>query len=414
MRGNQNLGLILTVSQVNGYVKSLLDGDIRLKEVMIRGEISNYSDHYRSGHAYFTLKDDASSIKAVLFKTYRERLPFRPQDGMRVIVRGQISLYERDGAYQLYAWEMQPDGVGALHMAFEQLKAKLAEEGLFEPSLKKPLPPFPNTIGVVTSPTGAVIQDICNVIGRRYPCVELRLYPASVQGTSAAGELCMALRQADREGNCDLIILARGGGSLEDLWPFNDERLAREIFAARTPIISAVGHETDFTIADFAADLRAPTPSAAAELAVPDGARLRQAILELKGGAEYGIAQCLALAEARLDRLSQAVQEQAGRLLVGKEGKAAELQDRVAAAGSALLEPRRNRLAVAAGKLSALNPLAVLARGYSVTMRGKKPCLSAKDLTEGEAITTVFRDGEAQSIITKVQAEPSVKMSGRS
>ncbi len=407
MRENQNL--ILTVSQANRYVKSLLDGDARLKDVLIRGEISNYSDHYRSGHAYFTLKDDSSAIKAAFFRSYRERLPFQPQDGMRIIVRGQISLYERDGAYQLYVWEMQPDGVGALHLAFEQLKNRLAGEGLFEPSAKKTLPPFPETIGVITSPTGAVIQDICNVIGRRYPCVQLRLYPVSVQGASAAGEICSALSQADREGLCDLIIIARGGGSLEDLWPFNDERLAREIFSAKTPIISAVGHETDFTIADFVADLRAPTPSAAAELAVPDGARLRQSVQNLQDTAEYSMTQRILQADTRMGQISQTLKEQMNHLLGYKQEQLSLLREKAASAGSAFLEPRLNRLAVTAGKLSALNPMRVLARGYSVTMYQEKVCLSAASLAEGETITTIFQDGKAVSRITQVQAEISAE-----
>ncbi len=400
--------LILTVSQVNRYVKSLLDGDRKLAEVLIRGEISNYSDHYRSGHAYFTLKDEGCSIRAAFFRSYRERLPFRPQDGMGVIIRGQVSLYERDGAYQLYVWDMQPDGVGALHLAYEQLKKRLAEEGLFDPAAKKPLPPFPETIGVITSPTGAVIQDICNVIGRRYPCAGLRLYPASVQGSQAAGELRAALRQADRDG-CDLLILARGGGSLEDLWPFNDEGLAREIFAARTPIISAVGHETDFTIADFAADLRAPTPSAAAELAVPDGESLRLTVQGLQNAAAYGIGQRLAVEEQRLERLSLERKERMESLLKRREQSLTLLRDRAAALGSALLEPKEKRLAIAAGKLSALNPMGVLARGYTVTMGEKGICLAAGELAQGEEIVTLFRDGRIRSRVTEIQTDGGIQ-----
>lgn len=404
----ENRSLILTVSQVNRYVKSLLDGDIRLKEVLIQGEISNYSDHYRSGHAYFTLKDDSSAIKAAFFRSYRERLPFRPEDGMQVIVRGQISLYERDGAYQLYVWDMQPDGAGALQLAFEQMKNRLAQEGLFDPAAKKPIPPFPETIGVITSPTGAVLQDICSVIGRRYPCAKIRLYPAAVQGTQAAGELCAALRQADREGFCDVLILARGGGSLEDLWPFNEERLAREIFAAQTPVISAVGHETDFTIADFVADLRAPTPSAAAELAVPDGNRLRQKIQSLQSTAEYALKQRLIQDEAQLVRLSKSFSEEMDSLWKRKEAQLSLLRERAAAAGSAFLTPKENRLAILAGRLSALSPLSVLARGYSVTMKNKKACLSAGELAEGDVITTLLRDGTIRSRITEIQTDKGI------
>ena len=302
---------ILSVSQLNAFVKSMIEGEPRLQEVYIKGEISNYTDHYRSGHAYFTLKDETASLKAVLFRRYREQLNFLPQDGMRVIVRGQISVYERDGVYQLYAWEIQPDGIGALHLAFEQLKAKLSAEGLFDAQRKRPLPRYPECIGVITSPTGAVIQDIYNVISRRYPCVKLLVYPVSVQGAQAVGQICRALTQANAQASCDLLILARGGGSLEDLWPFNDEKLARAIAASRLPVVSAVGHETDYTIADFVADLRAPTPSAAAELVTPN----REQLLPALRGTDVYLQEQI---RARLQREGQrlmAFQESAQQLL---------------------------------------------------------------------------------------------------
>ena len=266
---------VLSVSQLNFYLKSLIENDPRLGMVIVSGEISNLTDHYSSGHIYLSLKDSRSVLRAVMFAGNARRLRFRPQNGMKVLCRGRVAVYEPSGQYQLYIEDMQPDGVGALALAYEQLKKKLEAEGLFDASRKKRLPRFPKTVGVITSPTGAAVQDIRNILYRRFPAVNMMLAPVLVQGEGAPAQLINALRQLDAQGQCDVLIIGRGGGSVEDLWAFNDEALARTIAACRTPVISAVGHETDFTICDFVADLRAPTPSAAAELAVPDVRELK-------------------------------------------------------------------------------------------------------------------------------------------
>lgn len=392
---------LLTVSQLNLYVKSLFEGDFRLREVYIRGEISNYSAHYRSGHAYFTLKDENAAVKAVLFRRYREQLPFEPQDGMRVIVRGQVSVYEKGGVYQLYAWELQPDGIGALHLAFEQLKARLSAEGLFDPQRKKPLPRYPETIGVITSPTGAVIQDICNVISRRYPCVRIRLYPVSVQGAESAGQIRRALEQANVDGKCDLLILARGGGSLEDLWPFNDEKLARAIAASRLPVVSAVGHETDYTISDFVSDLRAPTPSAAAELVTPQAAQLALQLKISREALNEMLRKRLSSERERLAQLQSGVHAAAAQKLLNSRERLESDRKALLASGGRLLESKRRRLELAAAKLSAIDPMKVLARGYTITMSGNEIRTSAAALREGEHISTRFHDGEVFSIVER-------------
>ena len=264
-----NSPLILSVTQLNNYVKSIIEQDENLYNVFVIGEISNFVDHYRSGHLYMSIKDNQSVISAVMFAGNASKLKFKPQNGMSVIIRGRVSLYERDGKYQLYIDDMQPDGVGTLALAFEQLKEKLSKIGLFDSDHKKSIPRFPSKIGVISSPTGAAVQDILNVLERRYPVAEIVFAGVQVQGESAASTVCNALRKMNQT-DVDVIIIARGGGSAEDLWPFNDEKLAFEIYNSKIPVISGVGHETDFTICDFVADLRAPTPSAAAELATPD------------------------------------------------------------------------------------------------------------------------------------------------
>ena len=261
---------VLSVSQITGYLKSLLEGDPNLNPVFISGEISNFTDHYRSGHLYFSLKDEKAVLKAVMFSSSARRLRFRPSDGMKVLCRGRISLYEASGQYQLYVDDMQPDGLGTLNLAYEQLKTRLEKEGLFDAARKRPIPRYPRRVGVITSPTGAAVRDICQILGRRWPMAEIVFCPVLVQGEEAAPQLVEALARMNRVDGVDTIIIGRGGGSLEDLWAFNEESVARAVAASKIPVISAVGHETDFTICDFVADLRAPTPSAAAELAVPD------------------------------------------------------------------------------------------------------------------------------------------------
>ena len=264
----------LTVSQVNTYIKAILDENVHLKNIYIVGEISNFLHYFRSGHMYFTLKDDNSQLKAVMFSSNAQRLKFEPSDGRKVLCRGRISVYDKDGAYQFYVDDMQPDGIGTLAVAFEQLKDKLSKEGLFDEIYKKPIPKFPRKIGVATSDMGAAIEDIKNITKRRYPIAELVVVPTVVQGDSAPADICKSIKILDLRDDIDVIIIGRGGGSLEDLWAFNTEQVARAVFECETPIISAVGHETDYTICDFVSDLRAPTPSAAAELAVPDSATL--------------------------------------------------------------------------------------------------------------------------------------------
>ena len=265
-----NSSRILTVVQLNTYIKTLLDTDENLNNLYVVGEISNFTDHYRTGHYYFTLKDENAVIKCVMFRGANSRLRFKPENGMRVVVRGRVSVYERDGQYQLYADDMQPDGLGALNLAFEQLKKRLEAEGLFNAEHKQPIPRYPSRIGVITSPTGAAVRDITNVLSRRFPSSVMVFCPVQVQGDSAAGQIADAIRRFNAGPYADALIVGRGGGSIEELWAFNEEQVARAVFDSKIPIISAVGHETDFTICDFVADLRAPTPSAAAELAVPD------------------------------------------------------------------------------------------------------------------------------------------------
>jgi exodeoxyribonuclease VII large subunit len=272
---------VFSVTELNNYVKRILDNDENLKNVFVTGEISNFKNHY-SGHMYMTIKDEGGAIKAVMFSSYASRLKFVPENGMKVIIFGSVSLYNKDGSYQLYITDMQPDGVGALNLAYEQLKEKLQNEGLFSTEHKKPIPQFPEKIGVMTAPDGAAVRDIFSVLKRRYPVAEIVFCPVAVQGASAAPEIAKAIKLFNEQNAADVLIVGRGGGSLEDLWAFNEEIVARAIFQSQIPVISAVGHETDFTIADFVADLRAPTPSAAAELAVPDIFELKSDLLGLK------------------------------------------------------------------------------------------------------------------------------------
>ena len=386
---------ILSVSQLNYYIKSLLENDPRLQFVMLSGEISNLTDHYRSGHIYLSLKDERSIIRAVMFAGNAKRLKFRPQDGMKVLCRGRISLYEPSGQYQLYIEDMQPDGVGALALAFEQLKQRLEAQGLFDPSRKKPLPRFPKTVGVITSPTGAAIQDIRNILYRRYPCVNMLFYPVTVQGDGAPPQLINALRQMDRSGLCDVIIIGRGGGSAEDLWAFNDEGLAREIYGCQTPVISAVGHEVDFTISDFVADMRAPTPSAAAELAVPDREEL---MAYYRSQAQY----LAHLAENRVrveDNLLLRFRQRMDRS--GPEERSRRLWQYYQLTAKKLegvfqrkisdkeLNLRRN-----AAKLEILNPLSVLARGYALAEQDGVIVKTAAQLDKEKPFTLTFADGK--------------------
>ncbi|MGG3282511.1 exodeoxyribonuclease VII large subunit [Paenibacillus solani] len=297
-------GRVLSVKDINRYIRMKMEGDARLSDVWIRGEISNFT-HHSSGHMYFTLKDESSRIRAIMFATHNQRLPFIPKEGTRVIARGNVSVYERDGQYQFYAVQMQPDGIGSLYLAYEQLKTKLDNEGLFAVGRKRPLPRYPQTIGVVTSPTGAAVRDIMITIRRRYPHARTILYPVLVQGKGAAPSIVKAIQVMNDMAEADVLIVGRGGGSLEELWAFNEEIVARAIYQSDIPIISAVGHETDFTIADFVADLRAATPTAAAELAVPSSAELRGQLLQKQRQLNQGLQQRLKRSRERLSSLQR-------------------------------------------------------------------------------------------------------------
>lgn len=394
---------VLTVSQVNIFIKSLLEGDGRLRDVFICGEISNFTDHYKSGHLYFSLKDEKSVLKAVMFSGAARGLKFKPADGMKVIIRGRVSVYEASGQYQLYAQDMQPDGIGALSLAFEQLKQKLEAQGLFAQELKKPLPPFPKRIAVITSPTGAAVQDILQITKRRWPPAEIILCPVLVQGDGAARQLTEAVRQVNAQGSGDVIIIGRGGGSLEDLAAFNDETLAREIAASTIPVVSAVGHETDFTICDFVADLRAPTPSAAAELCTPDIQVLRQRVRE------YGVyfrTEATALVEEYRQELDLLLGDsplaEPRMFLAARLDKTNELQKKLETGMASAMERRRHRFALLGEKLDALSPLKVLVRGYAVVQKPDGSSIQNTAQTHvGEEITVRLSQGRLKARVTE-------------
>ncbi|MBQ6553436.1 MAG: exodeoxyribonuclease VII large subunit [Clostridia bacterium] len=387
---------IITVSALNKYVKQIIDAEDILNSVWVRGELSNFI-HHRSGHMYMTLKDENSLIKTVMFKGSADKLTFEPQSGMKVVVHGRVSVFERDGAYQLYIDDMIPDGFGALNIAYEQLKEELRQAGLFDEAKKKKLPRLPNKIGIVTSPTGAAIRDMINILGRRYPLAEIILYPALVQGEDAPPTIIRGIEYFNSGAEpVDVIIIGRGGGSIEDLWAFNSKELAYAIAASETPVISAVGHETDFTIADFVADLRAPTPSAAAELAVPNAADM----LTWFDGCEKRMAAAMGkrveLCRRRLDELKSRRCMESPMYQVDQ--RRMNLDYAVKAFASAMklrTEQARKRLSEAAASLNAMSPLNVLARGYSISEKEGRPLRSAKELSAGDAITVLLRDGSA-------------------
>lgn len=390
---------LLTVSQLNRYIAFRIKEDKQLKGILISGEISNFTNHTKSGHLYFTLKDSTSSVKAVMFASAASQLRFVPASGMRVIISANVQVYERDGVYQLYVNDMQPDGIGALYIAFEQLKERLSAEGLFDESLKKPLPEFPTKIGIVTSIEAAALQDMLNIISRRYPIAEIVIYPCLVQGASAPESICSALKRAD-SGENDIIIVGRGGGSLEDLMAFNSESIARAIFNCETPVISAVGHETDTTIADYAADLRAPTPSAAAELAVP----------ELSSLINFFNASQKVLEKKLIDKTAflRLQLENRERSLISAEPK-----NRIENSKK-LLDERKHRLqellkiqtelksAELRAKISALDnlsPTKIMMRGYSLVYKDDKLIHSVSELKTGDNISVKLHDGEIEAAV---------------
>ncbi len=391
---------ILTVSQVNFFIKSLIEGDGRFQSVLISGEISNFTDHYRSGHLYFSLKDDKSVLKAVMFASAARRLKFRPRDGMKVLIRGRISVYEPSGQYQLYAEDMQPEGVGALSLAFEQLKERLAEEGLFLQEHKRPIPAYPERIGVITSPTGAAVRDILQITARRWPLAKIVLAPVLVQGEQAPGQIVEALREMDRQKACDVIILGRGGGSLEDLWAFNDESVARAVFGCSIPVVSAVGHETDFTICDFVADLRAPTPSAAAELCTPDW---REQLSQVTTYQRYFREEGPKLIEYLRQSLDLLVQDSPlaspQEFLLKRREKVNDLAVGLENGLQRRLEREQKRLAVLSGTLDALSPLKVLSRGYAVVMGEQGVVRKASEVDPGQRVSIRLAEGSLSAQI---------------
>lgn len=399
-----NAPLVLSVSQLNRYVKSRMDADENLFNVFLVGEISNFSDHYKTGHFYFSLKDEEAQIKAVMFRQNALKVKFRPENGLRVIVRGRVSLYEAAGSYQVFVDDMQPDGVGALNLAFEQLKERLEREGLFDAAHKKPLPRFPERIGVITSETGAAVQDILNILGRRFPYAQVVLAPVLVQGEGAPAQLIDALQSFNAFKNVDVIILGRGGGSAEDLWAFNDERLAYAVYRSQIPVISAVGHETDFTICDFVADLRAPTPSAAAELAVPDQMQLRAEIHTLLSRMQRTVTNNLREQRLRLEQSTQkSVLKNPNLYFDTKRMQLLAVSTQFDALEKAILHRARIRLQENAAKLQALSPLSVLARGYSVTTLADGTVVhSANQLSENTEITVQLADGKAACTVKEI------------
>ena len=396
-----------SVTQLNEYVRMLLDGNAVLSDVWIKGEISNFTNQYRTGHMYFSVKDAGGTLRVVMFRSHAAKLQFEPRDGMKVLLHGRVSAYVAGGQYQFYADMMEADGLGSLYLAFEQCKARLAAEGLFDPERKKPIPSLPRRVGIMTSPTGAAIRDIINVTGRRYPQGELIIFPSLVQGEQAAAYLAGGIRYFNRAANVDVIIIGRGGGSIEYLWAFNDERLAREIAASAIPVISAVGHETDFTICDFVSDLRAPTPSAAAELVFPDReamkaelyARLARIGTLVSSGVQARRAQLQTLAASRAMRSPAAV-------IAEKQMRIDELSVRMHGAADLLLERKKQTLGGYVGKLEALSPLAVLQRGYAVAQNGQGAVTTSADaFVPGEPITIRFSDGTVSAVVQDIKKE---------
>jgi len=399
--------VVLTVTQLNTYLKSRFEEDGNLTHLFITGEISNFTNHYRSGHLYFSLKDQKCVVRAVMFARYASRLRFLPQDGMRVIARGRVGVYEVSGQYQLYVEDLQPDGLGALNLAFEQLKAKLEKEGLFAAERKKPLPSFPHSIGVITSPTGAAVHDILTVLGRRYPLAQVVFCPVLVQGEGAAAQIADALERMNRLNCADEIILGRGGGSLEDLWPFNEEIVARAVAASRIPVISGVGHETDYTICDFAADLRAPTPSAAAELAVPDQMELllgiQNAKIRLNAAAQSKVAE----ARQAVDLLAQSrVFQKPEEPLELRRVQIDRLEETLVSSMRKKTESAKACLSRESGRLNALSPLAVLSRGYAVVYGESGRAVSRfREIRPAEKIQVRMHGGRLDCTVDKLHSD---------
>ena len=395
--------MILSVTQINEYIRSLINQDEVLSMITVRGEISNLTIH-RSGHIYFTLKDEGSVLKAVLFRSSAQKIKFALKEGMGVIVYGRVSVYAPSGQYQLYAENIQPDGIGALYLAYEQIKQRLANEGLFDSNRKKPLPQFPSNIGIVTSPTGAAIHDMINVMSRRYPIAKLTLYPSLVQGENAYKSIISGIRYFNETKSVDIIIIGRGGGSLEDLWAFNSVELAYAIADSEIPIISAVGHESDFTIADFVADLRAPTPSAAAELAVPDALSVRNTIKFNLSSIEKSTLAKITQAKQRLAMLaSSGVLTSKLNILDSYRMNLTILSDKLDSSIESIISNKKFSFSISAAKLNSISPLNTLSRGYAIVQNNCGTALSSiKDFNNGDEIAVHLADGNLKATVTKI------------
>ena len=394
--------LILTVTQLNTYAKSVIEQDFTLNNVFVVGEISNFVDHYRSGHLYMSIKDNQSVISAVMFVGNASRLKFKPENGMSVIIRGRVSIYERDGKYQLYIDDMQPDGIGALAVAFEQMKEKLSKAGLFDSEHKMRIPDMPQKIGVISSPTGAAVQDVLNVLNRRFPIAEIVFAGVQVQGDSAASTIIDAIIKLNNS-DVDVIIIARGGGSAEDLWPFNDEKLAYAIYNSQKPIISGVGHETDFTICDFVADLRAPTPSAAAELCVPDIREQKYYLSALKNALDSTIESDLKEKLYSLEQLTKsAVLKNPEKIIENCDLYLDALTTNMNNNFKDIFTKCSSDFATLCSKLDSLSPLKVLARGYSLVKKDDNIIVNSNHLSVGDSVSIQFADGNAKAEITEV------------
>jgi len=393
----------VSVSQLNRYLKQKFDSDANLFGIWIKGEISNFTNHMRTGHFYMSLKDDGGVIKAIMFSGKASKLAFVPEDGMKVLCKGRVSVYEQGGSYQLYIDEMIPDGVGALYIAYEQLKNKLESEGLFAPEHKKRLPKIPYRVGVITSPTGAAVRDIINVITRRFPLAEIVLYPALVQGENAAASLVEAVRYFDTTKSVNVIIIGRGGGSIEDLWAFNDETLARTIYDCPIPIISAVGHETDFTICDFVSDLRAPTPSAAAELCVPDSNELIEKFSNLKNAVLSYTRRTIKEKRLKLDTIAEhRIFKEPAMLIDDRKNVVLNIAEKIDTLTKISTERKKNAFLHTVSKLDALSPLAVLSRGYAYATSGENIIRSVDDIVCGDKINVVFSNGSATATVNEI------------
>lgn len=398
---------VLTITQINEYIRSMMDQDALLTGLAVKGEISNYKV-YPSGHHYFTLKDEGASLRCVMFRSSAVKMRFKPENGMKVIAMGRIAVYPRDGGYQLYCTAMALDGVGDLHAAFEQLKSKLAAQGLFDPAHKKPLPKYPGVIGIVTSAAGAAIHDMLRILRKRYPLAKVLLLPVRVQGAEAPREIAAAIRYANRRQLADLLIVGRGGGSMEDLWAFNDEIVAHAIYESQIPVISAVGHEPDVTISDYVADLRAATPSNAAELAVPDQDALRQSMDSMLVSMATILQRQLKASRSHLSVLAASPALQSPESYLQQRRKSlSHLQSRLLSLQSQNINRFRNRYISSTAKLDALSPLKVLTRGYSMTQANNGAIIrSVNQLTPGDQVRITVSDGTAlASVISKEENE---------